>query len=76
VIDAATGTVLDSRTVSGFQGGKYLSWNLSGWHAPDFWSRSRGCPAYPVCDGGGSLATSAVAHRAANTAGATYPSEL
>jgi hypothetical protein len=30
VIDAATGTVLDTRTISGFHGGEYLSWNLSG----------------------------------------------
>jgi hypothetical protein len=30
VKDAATGTVLDTETLGGFQGGKYLSWNLSG----------------------------------------------
>jgi hypothetical protein len=30
VLDDATGTVLDSRTVSGFSGGKYVVWNLSG----------------------------------------------
>ena len=30
VIDAATGTVLDTQTLSSFQGGEYLSWNLSG----------------------------------------------
>ena len=30
VIDAGTGNVLDSRTVSGFGGGEYLSWTLSG----------------------------------------------
>ncbi|HET6576243.1 MAG TPA: hypothetical protein VFG68_21760, partial [Fimbriiglobus sp.] len=30
VVDAATEAILDTRTVSGFTGGKYLSWNLSG----------------------------------------------
>ncbi|OWK38390.1 hypothetical protein [Fimbriiglobus ruber] len=30
VIDPATNTVLDSETVSGFAGGEYLSWNISG----------------------------------------------
>src|SRR5262249_39616023 len=30
VIDAASGTVLDSRTVSSFSGGQYLVWNVSG----------------------------------------------
>ena len=30
VLDAATGTVLDSRTVSSFSGGQYLVWNLTG----------------------------------------------
>jgi hypothetical protein len=30
VLDAGTGTVLDSQTVSGFNGGKYLVWNLQG----------------------------------------------
>ncbi len=30
VLDAATGSVLDSRTVSSFTGGQYLVWNLSG----------------------------------------------
>jgi hypothetical protein len=30
VLDAATGAVLDTRTVSGFSGGQYLSWDLSG----------------------------------------------
>lgn len=30
VIDAATSAVLDTRAVSGFQGGQYLVWNLSG----------------------------------------------
>ena len=30
VIDAATGTVLTRETLSSFQGGEYLSWNLSG----------------------------------------------
>ena len=30
VIDAATGTVLDTETLSSFTGGEYLSWNLSG----------------------------------------------
>ncbi len=29
-LDAATGAVLDTRTVSGFQGGTYLSWDLTG----------------------------------------------
>ncbi len=29
-LDAATGAVLDTRTVSGFQGGTYLSWTLTG----------------------------------------------
>lgn len=30
VLDAATGTVLDTRSISGFQGGQYLVWRLSG----------------------------------------------
>jgi hypothetical protein len=30
VLDAATGAVLDTRTVSGFSGGRYLTWDLSG----------------------------------------------
>ena len=30
VLDAGTGTVLDTRTVSGFSGGQYLVWTLSG----------------------------------------------
>ena len=30
VINAATGTVLDARTVSSFNGGQYLVWNVSG----------------------------------------------
>lgn len=30
VLDAATGRVLDSRDLSSFQGGKYLSWNVAG----------------------------------------------
>jgi hypothetical protein len=30
VVDASTGTVLDTRTISSFDGGEYLSWNLSG----------------------------------------------
>src|SRR5262249_55981396 len=30
VLDAGTGTVLDSRTVSNFSGGQYLVWNVSG----------------------------------------------
>ena len=30
VIDAATGTVLNTQTLSPFQGGDYLSWNISG----------------------------------------------
>jgi hypothetical protein len=30
VIDPATGNVLDSRTVTAFQGGQYLSWTVSG----------------------------------------------
>ena len=30
VLDSATGAVLDSRTLTNFQGGDYLSWNLSG----------------------------------------------
>ncbi|WP_165229491.1 PKD domain-containing protein [Aquisphaera insulae] len=30
VVDASTGVVLDSRTVSGFSGGQYVSWNLGG----------------------------------------------
>ena len=30
VIDPSTGTVLDSRTISSFSGGTYLSWKLSG----------------------------------------------
>jgi hypothetical protein len=30
VVDSATGTVLDSRTVTSFSGGKYLVWNISG----------------------------------------------
>ena len=30
VIDAATGTVLDTETLSSFTGGEYLSWNVSG----------------------------------------------
>jgi hypothetical protein len=30
VIDASTGTVLDSQVLSGFGGGKYLTWMLSG----------------------------------------------
>ena len=30
VLDAAGGAVLDSRTISGFAGGQYLSWKLSG----------------------------------------------
>jgi hypothetical protein len=30
VLDAATGTVLDSRTVTGFSGGQYLVWNVAG----------------------------------------------
>jgi hypothetical protein len=29
-LDAATGAILDTRTVSGFQGGEYLTWDLSG----------------------------------------------
>jgi hypothetical protein len=30
VVDASTGTVLDTRTTSSFDGGEYVSWNLSG----------------------------------------------
>ena len=30
VLDAATGNVLNSQTVSGFSGGEYLDWNISG----------------------------------------------
>ena len=30
VVDAGTGAVLDSRSVSGFSGGQYLVWNVSG----------------------------------------------
>ena len=30
VLDAATGTVLDSRAASSFSGGKYLTWSLTG----------------------------------------------
>ncbi len=30
ILDAATGTVLDTETLSSFHGGEYLSWNLSG----------------------------------------------
>src|SRR5262249_7906988 len=30
VLDAATGSVLDTRTVSSFHNGEYLVWNLSG----------------------------------------------
>jgi hypothetical protein len=30
VLDAATGQVLDSREVSGFQNGRYLTWELTG----------------------------------------------
>jgi len=30
VLNAATGAVLDTRSVSGFQGGTYLSWDLTG----------------------------------------------
>ena len=30
IIDAATGTVLDTETLSSFTGGEYLSWNVSG----------------------------------------------
>jgi hypothetical protein len=30
VIDLATNTILDTRTVSGFTGGQYLVWNIQG----------------------------------------------
>jgi hypothetical protein len=30
VVDASSSTVLDTRTISGFQGGQYLVWNLKG----------------------------------------------
>ncbi len=30
VVDASTGTILDSRTLSSFHGGEYLTWNVSG----------------------------------------------
>jgi hypothetical protein len=30
LIDDATGNVLDSRTISGFQQGEYLAWNVTG----------------------------------------------
>ena len=30
VLDAVTGAVLDTRTATGFNGGKYLSWNVTG----------------------------------------------
>ncbi len=30
ILDAVTGTVLDSRSLSGFQNGQYLVWNLTG----------------------------------------------
>ena len=30
VTDAATGVILDSRTLSSFTGGQYLVWNLTG----------------------------------------------
>jgi hypothetical protein len=30
VVDAASGAVLDTRTISAFQGGQYLVWNVSG----------------------------------------------
>jgi hypothetical protein len=30
ILDAATGAVLDSRTISGFGAGQYLVWNLAG----------------------------------------------
>ena len=30
VIDPSTGTVLDTRTISSFQNGDYLTWNLKG----------------------------------------------
>jgi hypothetical protein len=30
VVDAASGAVLDSENLAGFEGGAYLSWTLSG----------------------------------------------
>jgi hypothetical protein len=30
VLDAATGTMLDTRTISSFGGGEYLTWNFNG----------------------------------------------
>ena len=30
ILDSSTGNVLDSRTLSAFQGGRYVVWNLSG----------------------------------------------
>jgi len=30
IVDANTGQVLDTRSVSGFSGGQYLNWNVSG----------------------------------------------
>jgi hypothetical protein len=30
VLDAGTGAVLDAQAVSGFGGGRYLSWNVAG----------------------------------------------
>ena len=30
VVDASSGAILDSRTISGFSGGQYLVWNLQG----------------------------------------------
>ena len=30
ILDATTGAVLDTETISSFHGGEYLSWNLTG----------------------------------------------
>ncbi len=30
ILDAGTGAILDTRTVTGFNGGTYLVWTLSG----------------------------------------------
>ena len=30
ILDATTGTVLDTETLSSFHGGEYLSWNVTG----------------------------------------------
>ncbi len=49
VLDAASNAVLDTRFISGFQGGQYLVWNLQGHVKLEIYARQRG--KLPVANG-------------------------